>query len=389
MIKYLAKKYIKDYKNYDNPNVRNAYGNLTSLVGIINNIVLFLIKFLAGTITKSVAISADAINNLSDAGSSIIALVSFRLSAKPADEEHPFGHARYECIASMIVACLILILGCNFMISSVQKIFNNESVIFSWLSIAMLAISIGVKIWMYLYNRKYAKLVKSSILNATAADSISDTLSTSAVLVCALISHFFKFNLDGYVGFAVALFIIKTGIDIIRNALNELLGKAPDRVVVKAMRDLIYSFDGVLGLHDMIIHDYGAHSIYASIHVEVDCHEDVLKSHDMIDNIERCVKEKMDIDLVIHMDPINTRDEVCTELRIKVNEALKKVHPDLSLHDFRMVPGSTHTNIIFDVVIPFHVEMKNNTILELMEKYVQSIDEKYYVVITFDQTYTK
>ena len=287
MIKFLAKKTIKNYEEYDLPEVRKAYGNLTSTVGIINNVILFAFKFLAGTLTNSVSITADAVNNLSDAGSSIISLVSFKLSSKPADEKHPFGHARYECIASMLVALAILFLGIELIQTSIGKILHPQDIEFSWISIVILVLSISVKLWMYHYNKVYGDLLKSSIMEATAADSLSDCMATGAVLLSTILSPMLHFNLDGYMGVIVAVFILIAGGGIVKSALDELLGQAPDEELVKQIQNKILSYDGVLGMHDLVIHDYGAHRTFASVHVEVDYKTDVLKSHDMIDNIER------------------------------------------------------------------------------------------------------
>lgn len=387
MISFLAKTFIKDYQNTDDENVRHAYGNLTSLVGIVNNIVLFVFKFMVGTLAGSVSITADAVNNLSDAGSSIISLISFRLSSRPADEEHPFGHARYECIASMLVACLILLLGFELIKTSAGKILHPEEVLFSWVSVIVLVVSIGVKLWMYMYNHHYGKVLSSSIMEATAADSISDVMATGAVLLSTILSPILHFNLDGYMGVIVACLIIYAGGGIIKSALDELLGKAPSKELVQSLKDKIYEYDGVLGIHDLIIHDYGVNRLFASVHVEVDYKVDVMKSHDMVDNIERDVKKSMGIELVIHMDPIKRDDPVTNELKEFIKKALKAIHKDLTLHDFRVVSGDTHMNVIFDVVVPYHLKLENNEILQELKK---QVDQKYdacYLVVTFDKDY--
>ncbi len=384
MIGLLAKKYIKDYQNYEAETVRNAYGSLTSIVGIVNNIVLFGLKFLAGTLAGSVSITADAINNLSDAGSSIISLVSFKLSSMPADEEHPFGHARYECIASMVVACLIMMLGWNLLMDSVDKILHPGEISFSWLSIVILVFSIAIKGWMYLYNHKYGKLVSSSIMEATAADSLSDAMSTSAVLISAIISPLIHFNLDGYMGVVVAVLILIAGTGIVRSALDELLGKAPEIELVQQIQEKIMAYDGVIGMHDLMVHDYGAHKTFASVHVEVDSSVDVMLSHDMIDNIERDFLKDMGIHLVIHMDPVNLNDPLTNELKVICVNFLKQIDENLSLHDFRIVSGNTHTNIIFDILVPFCSNKTNAEILKELNEKMAQLDGVYYLVITFD-----
>ena len=389
MIKFLAKKTIKNYEEYDLPEVRKAYGNLTSTVGIINNVILFAFKFLAGTLTNSVSITADAVNNLSDAGSSIISLVSFKLSSKPADEKHPFGHARYECIASMLVALAILFLGIELIQTSIGKILHPQDIEFSWISIVILVLSISVKLWMYHYNKVYGDLLKSSIMEATAADSLSDCMATGAVLLSTILSPMLHFNLDGYMGVIVAVFILIAGGGIVKSALDELLGQAPDEELVKQIQNKILSYDGVLGMHDLVIHDYGAHRTFASVHVEVDYKTDVLKSHDMIDNIERDFKENMDLEMVIHMDPIKIDDPLTNELKALIGDILKDMNELLTMHDFRIVPGETHTNVIFDVVVPFQVKETNQELLdELIHRVREKKGKTYYLVVTFDRAYT-
>ena len=385
---FLAKKLIKNYKDTGNEAVRRAYGNLTSTVGIINNIILFMFKFLVGTLVRSVSITADAVNNLSDAGSSIISLVSFKLSSKPADEKHPFGHARYECIASMVVATLILILGMELIKSSFNKILHPDVIEFSWISIVVLLCSISIKLWMYTYNRHYGKLLKSSIMEATAADSISDVMATAGVLLSTIISPLIHFNLDGYMGVIVACFIIFAGFGIIKSALDELLGKAPDEELVKQIQKKVNEYPGALGMHDLVIHDYGSHRTFASLHVEVDHRVDVLKSHDMIDNMEKDFKENLGIETVIHMDPIVIDDPLTNELRNFVQKAVKEIDEHLSTHDFRMVHGTTHCNLIFDVVVPFQVKMSNAEILDAIKEKIKAVYPNYYAVVTFDRAYT-
>lgn len=387
MFSFLVKKCISNAEQYEKSEVRTAYGNLASLVGIFLSIVLCALKFLAGTIANSVSITADAINNLSDAGSSLIALVSFKLSSKPADEDHPFGHARYECIASMIVATLILFLGIELISSSVDKILHPEIVVFSWLSFAILTLSIAVKLYMFLYNRKYGRLIHSSVMQATATDSISDAIATAAVLISMVISPLIHFNLDGYVGVVVACFILLAGYGIIKEALNEILGQAPSKELVHEIAKRIEGTSGVLGMHDLIVHDYGANRLFASVHVEVDYREDVFKSHDMIDNLEREFKQDMNIEMVIHMDPVVANNPKLNELKEYMNLGVKEIDKECSLHDFRMVPGETHTNLIFDVVVPFHVKMSNVEIQKRLEEYIKKKDHMYFLVITYDRLY--
>lgn len=387
MMTFLVKKFIKNYDQTKDNHVREQYGKLTSITGILANVFLFVGKFITGILVNSVSIRADAINNLSDAGSSIISLISFKLSSKPADKEHPYGHARYETIASLLVAALILLLGVDLIKSSYYKIINPDEVDFSIFSIGVLCASIAVKFWMYTYNKKYGKLLKSSLMEATALDSISDVLATSAVLVSTILSPIIHFQLDGYMGIIVALCIMKSGSDIVKDALDVLLGKAPDQEFVDILVKKITSYEGVLGMHDLMIHDYGPQRTFASVHVEVDGHKDVFSSHDMIDNIERDIQKEFQINLVIHMDPINTDDALTNELKQYMIEVITSLDSNLSLHDFRIVSGDTHINLIFDVLIP-HGEKKNNQeILKEINEIVSKEHPDYFLVITFDRVY--
>lgn len=387
MMNILVARFIKDHENLHDDKVREHYGNLTSIVGILANLVLFAGKFFIGTLVRSVSITADAVNNLSDAGSSIISLVSFKLSSRPADEDHPFGHARYEYIASMVVAVLILLLGFELIKTSFDKILHPEAIDFSMISIAILAFSIVVKFWMYSYNKHYGKLLGSSVMEATAADSISDCMATGAVLLSTFISPLLHFNLDGYMGVIVAAFILITGAKIIKSTLDDLLGKTPSQEEVQAIIDFIRQYDGVLGIHDLMIHDYGPGRLFGSVHVEVSSKEDIFVSHDMIDNIERDIQNALHIQMVIHMDPIDVEDEKTNEMREFIKKMIVTIHPDLSIHDFRMVSGSTHTNLIFDCLVPYTVPLNNNDILAQIKKNVSLLDKQYYVVVTFDRAY--
>ena len=388
MMHLLVRLFVKDHDHMEKDSVRKSIGNLTASVGVINNIFLCIFKFIAGTMANSVSITADAINNLSDAGSSIISLISFRLSSRPADAKHPFGHARYECVASLIVAVLILYLGVEMAQQSMDKILHPQESVFSWVAIIVLIASILVKLWMYVYNHTYGTRLQSSLMIATAADSLSDVLGTSAVLVSIILSPILNFNLDGYMGIIVAGFILYTGISLIRSALDDLLGKAPDPELVEKISERIRRYEGVLGIHDMIVHDYGPNRLFVSVHVEVDYRRDIFESHDMIDNIEKEIKEEMGIETVVHMDPIKVDDELTNELRAMVKAVLEQMDPRLSFHDFRVVPGTTHTNLIFDVVVPFGLSVSDE---ELMKQITERIHDRRcdcFAVITFDRAYT-
>lgn len=388
MMRFLVKHFIHHYDDIQDAKVRTQYGNLTSFVGILANIALFIGKFLIGTIVNSVSITADAVNNLSDAGSSLISWISFKLSSRPADREHPFGHARYEYIASMIVGILILFLGVELVQSSWDKILHPEAIAFSWLSIGILVSAILVKFWMFSYNRHYGQLLNSSVMSATAADSLSDCMATGAVLASTCISPLIHFNLDGYMGVVVAIFIIIAGGKIVKETLNSLLGASPSKEDVEKIVAMIKSYDGVLGIHDLMIHDYGPHHRFASVHVEVSAKEDIFISHDMIDNIEREIQEKLQIQMVIHMDPIDIDDEETNKLRAIMKQIVTKIDPALSIHDFRMVRGNTHTNLIFDCLVPYEVKLSTTEILDQINEQLASLDQKYYVVVTFDHAFT-
>ena len=388
MMRLLVKLLVKDADAVEKDEVRKAYGNLASMTGIVANLLLCLFKFMAGTIANSISITADAVNNLSDAGSSIVSLVSFHLAGKPADAKHPFGHARYECLASLLVAVLILFLGVELAKESVSKILDPQEVVFSWTAVIVLGISILVKLWMYAYNRYYGALIHSSVMEATAADSLSDVLGTGGVLLSTIISPLIHFNLDGYMGVLVAAFILFTGISLIRSALDELLGKAPDPDIVKEIIARIRKYDGVLGVHDLIVHDYGPNRLFVSVHVEVDYRRDIFESHDMIDNIEKEIKEEMGIETVVRMDPIRTDDELTNALREMLRKVLKQIDPVLSFHDFRVVPGTTHTNLIFDVVVPFDSAYDDETLMKLITDGIHTYRKDCYAVITFDRAYT-
>ncbi len=387
MMRFLVKHLIPNYEDIHDAKIRTKYGNLTSFVGILANLVLFLGKFLIGTLANSVSITADAVNNLSDAGSSMISLISFKLSNRPADEEHPFGHARYEYIASMIVGILILFLGIELVQNSLDKIIHPQTIAFSLLSIGILIASILVKFWMYAYNRYYGKQLNSSVMSATA-DSLSDCMATAAVLASTCISPLIHFNLDGYMGVLVAIFIITAGIKIVKETLNSLLGASPSREEVMEIVDLIKSHEGVLGIHDLMIHDYGPNNRFASVHVEVSAKEDIFISHDMIDNIEREIHEKLQIQMVIHMDPIDVDDEETNTMRETMKNIVTSIDPSLSIHDFRMVKGNTHTNLIFDCLVPYQIKLTTNQIMDQINEQLNTLDQTYYVVVTFDHAFT-
>ena len=383
---FLVRRFIKNYQDTKDANVRTSVGKLSGIVGILNNLFLFVIKFLIGTIVHSVSIQADGVNNLTDAGSNIISILSFHLSNKPADKDHPFGHERTETIASLFVGILILVLGFETAKESISKVIHPGSIDFRLASVIILLVSIIVKFWMYTYNKKLSKTYDSSLLEATALDSISDVCGTTAVLVSTLLSPVLHFNLDGYMGIVVSGIILYGAYGLLRDMINSLIGEAPDPELAHNIVDMIMAHPAIIGVHDMMLHNYGPNKIFASAHVEVDSSKDIFETHDHIDNIEREVKENMNIDLVLHMDPVKVNDPETELYRAKVVEAIHQIDPKWGFHDFRIVSGPTHVNLVFDLVIPFEEKYTQEEIEAMLLKYIQS-DKKIYLVLTIDHPY--
>lgn len=383
---FLVRRFIKNYQDTKDANVRTNVGKLSGIVGIFSNLFLFVIKFMIGTIVHSVSIQADGVNNLTDAGSNIISILSFHLANKPADKDHPFGHERTETIASLFVGILILVLGFETAKESISKVIHPGSIDFRIASVIILLISIIVKFWMYAYNKKLSKTYDSSLLEATALDSISDVCGTTAVLVSTLLSPVLHFNLDGYMGIVVSGIILYGAYGLLRDMINSLIGEAPDPELVHNIVDRIMAHPAILGVHDMMLHNYGPNKIFASAHVEVDSSKDIFETHDHIDNIEREVKENMNIDLVLHMDPVKVNDPETELYRAKVVEAIHQIDPKWGFHDFRIVSGPTHVNLVFDLVIPFEEKYSQEEIEDILLKHIQS-DKKIYLVLTIDHPY--
>ncbi|WP_302540931.1 cation diffusion facilitator family transporter [Holdemanella biformis] len=383
---FLVRRFIKNYQDTKDANVRTNIGKLSGIVGIFSNLFLFVIKFVIGTIVHSVSIQADGVNNLTDAGSNIISILSFHLANKPADKDHPFGHERTETIASLFVGILILVLGFETAKESISKVIHPGSIDFRIASVIILLISIIVKFWMYAYNKKLSKTYDSSLLEATALDSISDVCGTTAVLVSTLLSPVLHFNLDGYMGIVVSGIILYGAYGLLRDMINSLIGEAPDPELVHNIVDRIMAHPAILGVHDMMLHNYGPNKIFASAHVEVDSSKDIFETHDHIDNIEREVKENMNIDLVLHMDPVKVNDPETELYRAKVVEAIHQIDPKWGFHDFRIVSGPTHVNLVFDLVIPFEEKYSQEEIEDMLLKHIQS-DKKIYLVLTIDHPY--
>lgn len=383
---FLVRRFIKNYQDTKDANVRTNIGKLSGIVGIFSNLFLFVIKFVIGTIVHSVSIQADGVNNLTDAGSNIISILSFHLANKPADKDHPFGHERTETIASLFVGILILVLGFETAKESISKVIHPGSIDFRIASVIILLISIIVKFWMYAYNKKLSKTYDSSLLEATALDSISDVCGTTAVLVSTLLSPVLHFNLDGYMGIVVSGIILYGAYGLLRDMINSLIGEAPDPELVHNIVDRIMAHPAILGVHDMMLHNYGPNKIFSSAHVEVDSSKDIFETHDHIDNIEREVKENMNIDLVLHMDPVKVNDPETELYRAKVVEAIHQIDSKWGFHDFRIVSGPTHVNLVFDLVIPFEEKYSQEEIEDMLLKHIQS-DKKIYLVLTIDHPY--
>ena len=385
----LFKLFIKDKDNTSDPAVRESYGKLAGAVGIVSNLILCIMKISIGLFSKSIAIIADGINNLADASSSIITLIGFKLASAPEDEDHPYGHARIEYLAGLFVSIFIIVIGVQLLKSSFLKILDPEPLEFSYTTIIILVAAILIKLWQSAFNVTVGKKIKSVALMATAADSRNDVISTTAVLISILVGRFTGVNIDGYMGCLVALFIIWAGIQLVRETSSPLLGEAPDQEMVEEILDIVLREPGVLGVHDLMVHNYGPGKVFASVHVEVDADGDLMKSHDMIDNIEKIIKEVLKIHFVVHMDPIVVNDPLINKMRGVMNEALGKIEGLDNIHDFRMVPGPTHTNIIFDAVILPTCPMNEKEIVKLANDTVKAIDPSYFVVITFDKSYTQ
>lgn len=368
--------------------VRAAYGRLCGMVGILCNVLLFVVKFFLGSVTASVAITADAFNNLGDASSGIVSVLGFKMASRPADEEHPYGHARYEYLAGLTVCVMILVIGIELFKESFVKVLSPKPVAFSWISVAVLLVAMVVKLWLAALNQTIGKKIDSQTLLATAADSRNDVITTAAVVVATVLSHFTSLELDGVMGLAVALFILYSGVGLLRETLDMLLGKAAEKELVEKIEKKIMSYPGVLGTHDLMIHDYGPGRMFGSVHVEVAAEEDILVSHDRIDNIERDFLQDFNIHLILHMDPIVTKDEAVGDLRRWLAEEVTKVHPELTIHDLRIVPGVTHTNVIFDCLVPRGLKKTDEEIKMAISTLVQKTYPEYVCVITVDHSYT-
>ena len=388
MVTLLSRLFIKNHEDTDAPRVRQAYGVLSGFVGIFLNLLLFAGKFFAGTVAHSIAITADAFNNLSDAGSSVITLIGFQRAGQKPDPHHPFGHGRIEYLSGLAVSAAILIMAFELIKTSLAKIIHPADTVFEPLIVVILLCSILIKCYMYLYNRSISRKIKSEAMMATAADSLSDTLATTVVLATTLTAHFTNLHLDGICGVLVGIFILYTGLTSARDTLNPLLGQAPDPAFVKDIETLVMSYDNILGIHDLLVHNYGPGRLMISLHAEVPADGNILELHDTIDNIERALQEQLKCDAVIHMDPVCTNDPEVTALKETVRGFLAELDSSLSLHDFRIVKGPTHTNIIFDLLLPYNFKLSDEEVKDIVTAKIKSLNPAYFTVIHIDKNFT-
>lgn len=387
MTKLLIKLFIKNADANTNKG-RELYGRLAGAVGIICNLILSVMKLIIGTVTNSVSITADATNNISDAGSSIVTLVGFRLSGKPADKDHPYGHARIEYISSLIISFIILLIGCSIFKESVIKIFKPEESLFNIATVIILVVSIIVKLWLSVFNTYLGKQIDSKALEATAIDSRNDVITTTAVLIASVISHFTGFNLDGYMGVIVSIFILISGINLVKETLNPLLGQPPTKEMFESIEKKILSYDNVLGVHDLMVHSYGPNTYFASAHIEMDAKIDVLVCHDIMDQIERDFKSDLNIHLVVHLDPTILDSPEINELKEMVSDIICEIDRELTFHDFRVVMGEENKNVLFDVVVPPEYKYSDEELEKMItDKITQMSNGKIFTVLVVDHSY--
>lgn len=389
MIGLLARIFIHDRKNTASPQVRVAYGVLCGAVGIGLNLLLFLGKLVAGSLSASISITADAFNNLSDAGSSIVTLAGFRLAGHKADSEHPFGHGRIEYVSGLIVSLLILLMGAELLKAAIEKIAAPEAVTFSYLSVIILSASILVKLYMFFYNRRVGRLIDSAAMRATAIDSFSDVAATAVVLLCTLLDHWTGLAFDGYAGTAVALFILYSGLCAAKETVSPLLGEPPSKEYVEKIEQLVLSYPEIIGVHDLVVHNYGPGRVMISLHAEVPASGDLIHLHDTVDNIEKKLRGMMGCSAVIHMDPVVTDDGATEALKLQVAKIASQIDARLSIHDFRMVAGPTHTNLVFDVVVPYDVTVGDEEVSRRIAAEVAKLDSRYFTVIEIDKSVVK
>lgn len=377
--------FVRDHKNTEDPAVRDKCGRVAGAVGIVTNFLLFLMKIIVGTVFHSVSVTADAVNNLTDSGSSVVTLIGFKMASKPADEKHPFGHARIEYLSGVIVSFIVVFLGLQLGMSSIEKILTPEENALTPVALVVLVISILAKLWQCLFYRKVGRMIKSESVEATSKDSRNDVIATSVVLLGAVITMLTGVNLDGYMGAAVALFIVFSGVQLTISTADPLLGQAPEGELVQTITEKMLSYPGIIGMHDLAVHNYGVGRCFASAHCEVDAKNDILVSHDLIDNIERDFSRDLGIHMVIHLDPVIVGDARTDALHCKVQSLVTALYPTVTIHDFRVIWGVTHSNIVFDAAVPFAVKDSDAVITQKLEAEIQKLDPDYRTVVTIDR----
>lgn len=377
--------FVRDHKNTEDPAVRDKCGRVAGAVGIVTNFLLFLMKIIVGTVFHSVSVTADAVNNLTDSGSSVVTLIGFKMASKPADEKHPFGHARIEYLSGVIVSFIVIFLGLQLGMSSIEKILTPEENALTPVALVVLVISILAKLWQCLFYRKVGRMIKSESVEATSKDSRNDVIATSVVLIGAVITMLTGVNLDGYMGAAVALFIVFSGVQLTISTADPLLGQAPEGELVQTITEKMLSYPGIIGMHDLAVHNYGVGRCFASAHCEVDAKNDILVSHDLIDNIERDFSRDLGIHMVIHLDPVIVGDARTDALHCKVQSLVTALYPTVTIHDFRVIWGVTHSNIVFDAAVPFAVKDSDAIITQKLEAEIQKLDPDYRTVVTIDR----
>lgn len=383
MVNFLIKTFIKNSENTENPKIRQKYGTLSSIVGIICNVLLFLIKYAMGTLSHSISIVSDAFNNLSDCAGCLVTLLGYKMASKPADKNHPFGHGRMEYLTSLIIAALIIFVGIELLKNSVEKIINPVEIRFSFAVLFSLVFSIAVKLWMAVFNAELGKKINSSVLTATAKDSKSDVIATSATLIALICSLFTALPVDGVMGLLVSVFILKSGYDIVKDTVDELLGKPADPEIINHIKEYVLKNDKIIGIHDLIIHSYGPGNMIGSCHVEVKSNESFTEVHDIVDSIEREIHNNLNILMTI--DPIEVNDMLTNKCKKLVNNIIHSIDSSLDLHDFRIVSGESHTNLIFDLVVPFECKYSNEELKQKIDMQLSKENINYYTVIVFDK----
>lgn len=387
MTSLLVKLFVKDSENVADSSVRESYGKLSGITGIAVNVILAAAKLIIGLVSNSISVTADAVNNFSDAGSSAVTLAGFKIAGRPADDDHPFGHGRYEYIAGLIVSFVVLFFSIDLFKSSVERMFHPEPLSFSLVSVIVLSISILGKVWLGLFNRKLGKAINSPAMKAVATDCIGDCAATGVTVISLLLSHFFNINIDSYLGAAVAVIIFIAGINIAKSTLDPLIGQPPEKELVEKIKKEVLSYDKIIGIHDLILHSYGSNRVFGSLHAEVPADCDILAVHDTIDTIERELKRKLGIEISIHMDPVVTDDEFVNEMKIKAGEILREIDSSMTFHDFRVVPGPVHTNFIFDVCIKHSNPIPESELLKKISDGFKKLNPDYFTVVTVDRDY--